>query len=128
MFIRLCSTQKYICQKNLQTLFVSGWNNSFAGGKMYGSLSHIFVDAAKMLAEAIRLHCTNLRKFLLLSLLKMAVIGTSIPLKPYFKEFCWGISNISHGWYLTYHPSHRHERTVTVNDVLEATQIDKLST
>ena len=25
-----------------------------------------------------------------------------IPLKPYFKGFCWGISNILHGVYLIY--------------------------
>ena len=31
----------------------------------------------------------------------------SIPLEPYFKGFYWGISNIFHGVYLTYTPSHR---------------------
>ena len=31
------------------------------------------------------------------------------------------------GVYLTYHPSHRHERTVTGNDMLEAIQIRRLN-
>ena len=28
---------------------------------------------------------------------RISIIATSIPLKPYLKGFCWGISNISHG-------------------------------
>ena len=42
----------------------------------------------------------------------------SIPLKPYFKGFYWGISNILNGVYLTYCPSHRvliHLKGLTVN-------------
>ena len=41
----------------------------------------------------------------------------SIPLKSYFNGFCWGISNIFHGVYLTYTPSHRmliHLKDLTV--------------
>ena len=45
---------------------------------MFGNLSHVFVDTAEILAEPIRLCCMNLRKLLLLSLLKMAVTGTSL--------------------------------------------------
>ena len=37
------------------------------------------------------------------------------------KQFC---GNGFVGEYLTYHPSHRHERTVTGNDMLEAMQIN----
>ena len=40
---------------------------------MSGNLSHVFVDTAEILAELFRLRCMNLRKLLLLSLLKMAV-------------------------------------------------------
>ena len=45
-------------------------------------------------------------------------ISPSIPLKPYFKGFCWGISKIFHGVYLTYTQSHRvliHLKGLTVN-------------
>ena len=44
-------------------------------------------------------------------------IYISIPLKPYFKGFCW-----KHITWIS--PSHRHERTVTGNDMLEAMQTD----
>ena len=37
---------------------------------------------------------------------------TSIPLKPYFKDFYWSISNIYHGVYLVYTPSHRNVLTL----------------
>ena len=44
---------------------------------------------------------------------------TSIPLKPYFKGFCWGTSNIndSMGYiYVTYNLSHKvHPKGLTVN-------------
>ena len=36
----------------------------------------------------------------------------SIPLKPYFKDFYWSISNIYHGVYLVYTPSHRNVLTL----------------
>ena len=34
----------------------------------------------------------------------IAIAITIIITKPYFKGFCWDISNISHGGYLIYHP------------------------
>ena len=37
----------------------------FGGVKMYGNLSHVFVDSAEILVEPIRLRCMNLRKLLL---------------------------------------------------------------
>ena len=43
---------------------------------------------------------------------------TYIPLKPYFKGFCLGISNILHGVYLKYFPNNRvliHLKGLTVN-------------
>ena len=45
---------------------------------MSGNLSDISVDTAEILAEPIRLRCMNLRKLLLLSLLKIGITGTSL--------------------------------------------------
>ena len=45
-------------------------------------------------------------------------IYISIPLKLYFKGFYWDISNINHGVYLTYTPSHGvliHLKGITAN-------------